>query len=564
MAVKVLKSKSYDDYSKGAYQSVGENLAPENSVKLNLNMDSDDTLGDLVLRKGSTLINAQIIDAKPVLGLHNFRDSVGSGSKLFAVLSDGTNNDIYDVLTGSKSLQDDTKDLKTRFLTYLDACLRLNGTDAPKWWNGISWKTTKTGATFTVDAGTDTITSAAHGLLNGDIITVSAATTIPTGLAASTNYYVRDKGDNTFKLSATSGGAAIDITDTGTGTLTWYNWDPFNVANFPSGAKFALEFKDRIHVGGFDNNPDRVDISGIANSNTRTVSWTVDNKFILLEQEDGGGGLTGIAKVPGYVLYFKKRTMKRYDGSSAYPEDMINHGVISQECIVVADTICFFANNKGAWATEGGKPKKISTFNVDKVIKSLSAANWATVASGTDEEHVYWSFSSVTMNKETFANVVLKYNINQNTWDIRQYPTMHRVYTKYIDSSGEEFLTTGDDDGNVLKLNIGTTDNGTPITFSVETQDWTFGFPLFIKSISQIGFVTEGISKGRVMWRETGNPEDWKPLCTIDKEEVLLGNIDIRATRYNFKITDTTDSGSAIVKGIHFPQGIKVFDSSTT
>lgn len=71
-------------------------------------------------------------------------------------------------------------------------------------------------------ATSDVITSAAHGLANGDIVTVASSTTLPAGLSANTEYYVVEKTTDTFKLSATPGGTAIDITDTGTGTHTWY------------------------------------------------------------------------------------------------------------------------------------------------------------------------------------------------------------------------------------------------------------------------------------------------------------------------------------------------------
>ena len=71
-------------------------------------------------------------------------------------------------------------------------------------------------------ATSDLITSAAHGLANGDIVTVATSNTLPTGLSANTDYYVIEKTDDTFKLSATSGGSAVDITGTGTGTHTWY------------------------------------------------------------------------------------------------------------------------------------------------------------------------------------------------------------------------------------------------------------------------------------------------------------------------------------------------------
>jgi hypothetical protein len=178
--------------------------------------------------------------------------------------------------------------------------------------------------------------------------------------------------------------------------------------------------------------------------------------------------------------------MKRYDGSSAYPEDMVNQGAPSQKCIVTAQGVCFWVNENGAWATEGGAPKKISTNKVDRLIKSCSAANFSNVAAGTDEEHIYWSFASVTMNGETYTNIVLKYNILQNTFDIRKYPTLHRAYAKYVDSSNNVFLLFGDDDGQVMKMDTGTSDNGTSINWAMETQTLYFGFRLFMKSISQI------------------------------------------------------------------------------
>jgi hypothetical protein len=64
---------------------------------------------------------------------------------------------------------------------------------------------------YTVDTATDTITSAAHGLVNTDRI-VFMNGTAPTGLTEGTHYFVINSATDTFKVSATSGGAAIDIT----------------------------------------------------------------------------------------------------------------------------------------------------------------------------------------------------------------------------------------------------------------------------------------------------------------------------------------------------------------
>ncbi len=77
--------------------------------------------------------------------------------------------------------------------------------------------------TISANASTDVITSNAHGLVDTQIIRF-AGSDLPAGLSASTNYYVRDKTTNTFKVAASSGGTAIDITDPGSGT-TWYHGD---------------------------------------------------------------------------------------------------------------------------------------------------------------------------------------------------------------------------------------------------------------------------------------------------------------------------------------------------
>lgn len=79
------------------------------------------------------------------------------------------------------------------------------------------------GATFTADAGTDVCTSSSHGLANGDVLLLTTSNTLPGGLAVETPYFVRDVTTHTFKLAATSGGSAINITSTGTGTHKWHN-----------------------------------------------------------------------------------------------------------------------------------------------------------------------------------------------------------------------------------------------------------------------------------------------------------------------------------------------------
>lgn len=76
----------------------------------------------------------------------------------------------------------------------------------------------ETGQAFTAAASTDALTANAHGYSNGDAVRVSGLTNAAP-LAAATTYYVRDAATNTFKLAASKGGAAIDITADGSGTV---------------------------------------------------------------------------------------------------------------------------------------------------------------------------------------------------------------------------------------------------------------------------------------------------------------------------------------------------------
>lgn len=76
------------------------------------------------------------------------------------------------------------------------------------------------GTGLALSAAADTVTSAAHGLKNGNTVTLSAVTG---GGIANGTYYVVGATTNTFQLSATAGGAPIDITADGTATVTVTN-----------------------------------------------------------------------------------------------------------------------------------------------------------------------------------------------------------------------------------------------------------------------------------------------------------------------------------------------------
>jgi hypothetical protein len=70
--------------------------------------------------------------------------------------------------------------------------------------------------TVVADPAANTLTATAHGLTDGVKVGFGGSTTVPGGLTDSKVYWVVNSTANTFKVSASSGGSAIDLTSTGT------------------------------------------------------------------------------------------------------------------------------------------------------------------------------------------------------------------------------------------------------------------------------------------------------------------------------------------------------------
>ena len=77
-------------------------------------------------------------------------------------------------------------------------------------------------ATSISSANPGVVTKTAHGLNNGDVVTFTTTGTLPGTLSINLPYYVVNKATDTFQLSLTSGGAAIDTSSAaGSGTHSY-------------------------------------------------------------------------------------------------------------------------------------------------------------------------------------------------------------------------------------------------------------------------------------------------------------------------------------------------------
>ena len=339
----------------------------------------------------------------------------------------------------------------------------------------------------------------------------------------------------------------------------------FDVANMPR-FNTVIEWKDRIF--GALLNSDKLSFSSIANPTTRTISWTDSTPitgigYIMMSQEDGGGGITALAKVPGYLLIFKQRTMKRWDGSTTYPEDLINQGVPSQECVCYAKENVYLINQKGWWVTNGGYPVRFSR-PVQDFIDNVT--DFSKVSTWGDDEHIYASLGNVTIGLDTYQNVVLKYALEDKTFDVRSYYNNIQSMSQYVDSNGFRWIVLGDNNGQTLLLNSGNTDypsKAIPWTVEPHAQDW--GLRRYIKEIQQLIVLSENISTGKVLWRNTKNGGDYKEFGKIIQEvrELKSPEDSCRGNYIGWKFTGTTNSERIKFLGFEYPENSVIVNNQT-
>lgn len=101
--------------------------------------------------------------------------------------------------------------------------------------------------TFSGLASTDIFTAPGHDLVLNDIVVVLdlSGSALPTGLTQGTKYYIINVSGDTFQLSTSQGGSAVNITTNGAGRIVQIVPQTIGngaVASFPVGALVDTEF----------------------------------------------------------------------------------------------------------------------------------------------------------------------------------------------------------------------------------------------------------------------------------------------------------------------------------
>lgn len=306
----------------------------------------------------------------------------------------------------------------------------------------------------------------------------------------------------------------------------------FDLANIPfSEPSLCIEWLDRVYLAGDTANPDRIYYSSTPSGGA--VSWTSGNGFIDLEPEDGAGNIKGFGKVPGFLLIFKERGMKRWNFDSAFPETLIDIGAPNQESIISKGGLCAFysASNKdakGFYITNGGRPQSIShdrARSIKKWVDAIPQSAEADIAGVGTSRAFMWSVGDLTVDGDTYKNVVFYYNFLLDQWSIRTYPTKFSFFSSYVDANSVNTIVGGDNDGNVIELDATDTfvdHSGQPIYYEILHQEEDFQYNQ-VKEISDSVVVN------------SENMEDAEIILKVNGKETHTGKVTGRVSELSLK-----------------------------
>jgi len=452
--------------------SVDDNLIPDGAVSHCLNCHFD-RMGAITGRLGQTAMGNVVVSDKSCLGLYNalFEDS--SKNCLLSVFSDGTNNDIYSYATGAwvKSLEDDTSGLKTRFATFSDNVIRVNGTDAMKCFDGSSWST------------------------SGDPLNVD------------------------------------DIASTPTAHIAVY--------------------KSRVYTSGNSDYPDRLFFSSIIDT-SGNITWTPGTDYVDINPSDGEN-ISALYRFSLELLIFKPNYIYRFKTSGVDPDPLIKIGTRSQESIVEGKKGVYFHHDTGFYRYSGGYPEEISR-PISDWVNNISVANYDDIVGWNDNDHIKFSVGDVVINGITYGNIVLRYTESSEIWTIYSYNTQITAACSYK-TSADLTRIVGDESGYVLIDDYGYTDNGTAISYEVETKWNSFGNITENKKISSIVSIGEKPQGSELMYL-SDDKEKWESIGQMTDFLNYHRNLNIEGHRIKFRISGISSYEPFVFLGLHLVEGL--------
>ena len=375
--------------------------------------------------------------------------------------------------------------------------------------------------------------------LNAGVWTLTAITTLTKDLPCVFLTFL-----NTVAVSNGTD-AVLTSTNGSTWVTTGGNLD---AANFP---KFTamIEWQDRIY--GVTTNSNHVLYSGIQSGGI--LLWSgLTSGYIDIEPEDGGGSIVAFSKVPNYLVILKERSIKRWNGYSTFPDDVMGLGTFNRWSAVYGKSSCFFINKNGIYETNGGFPIYRSRPVLD-IINAIDPASYGSVSGFCDGRHLEFSIGTIVIDGITYTNSAVRYALETQQWEFRTYSHTPVQYGRYL-TTNVDVNVFADTDGHVIQIDTGVADTTTQIPFSVQTQEFTFGPS--ITNVNRMCFHTRGMYGASIFARL--DKGDFQIIGTVNSDNQLLENMGLSGTYFEFRVAGYSSDKYG------YWSGITILDAEST
>lgn len=332
-----------------------------------------------------------------------------------------------------------------------------------------------------------------------------------------------------------------------------------NAANAPKG-QFIENFKNRMWIAGNSAYPDRVYYTAVPTSvSTPVLVWNTDvstGQWIDINPLDGNP-ITGMQRWRSELLIFKTNYLYRlFDINQVDPAPLYPVGTQSQESIVETKDGLFFHHSSGFYQYNAyDMIQEISRPIID-IVKAIPSSSYTSVTGWLepDGDHVCWSVGNVTVQAGNqfagsagtlFANLVVRYTISTQTWTHRTYPTQAVASLRrqpLFNDGNNKYVIVGDTAGNVLKMNTGTTDNGTPISYSIIHPWETLDGLLSTRKTAMVANFSHYGGTGSVVAYQTedNDPDslvDWtKKVGQLSQKNTGFNTMNVKSRKIRFRV----------------------------
>jgi hypothetical protein len=352
----------------------------------------------------------------------------------------------------------------------------------------------KVTALTSISNGTPAVfTKNTHGLGNGERLTLTTTGTLPTGLSTGVTYYVINTATNTFNVSLTAGGAAVNTTGAGSGThsMTYLysdlsSTDQWQFAQFgtqvlavqansapqtfdvssgsafadlggsPPNARYIMVVGRFVVLMGLTSTPNRIqwsDLDGI-------TTWTAGTGFSDYYDVPDGGIVRGGAGGEFGVVLQESALRRMIYIPGATPAFQIERlaediGLLGPYSLIRAGERVFFVSQQG-FRTVGpsGPTVPIGKEKVDRTfLADLDSSNLHLLIGAADpaSSRVFWAYKSTTTGSAALFDKVIAYD-----WALERWSPAISVAGEYLGSLVKPGLTLEGLD--VLSTDIDTLD----------------------------------------------------------------------------------------------------------